>query len=172
MMCEKKDLNFDIQSACLHDLPSMLALWRERMLIIRQSIPHLHRYIQAETGYLTQLQRWVSDEQVVVLCAKKRAALIGYIVGVWRDNFPVVMDMVLDAHAYHRGLAKNLFSISRVQLGVTSDCPMIIRVARYYAVEQAFWRGLGAIEWVNHTWKNDPLYQWMLLSSAPLSRLI
>lgn len=164
--------NFDIQTPHPDDLPAMMALWRERMLIISQSTPHLRRHIQAEADHLAQLMTWLSDERAMIRCAKQNNALIGYMVGVWRDNTLVISDMALDAHTYHRGLVKGLFSDLQIRFIVTPSQPIIIRVARYYAVEQAFWRGLGATEWTNHTWESNPLYQWMKLSSVPPTKPI
>lgn len=156
--------DFDIQPPYPDDLPAIIALWRERMMIISQSAPHLRRHMQAEADYLSALRHWLDTRTAVILCAKKNHVVLGYIITIHRDDKMVIMDMALDAHAYHRGLAKALFLA--VQTSPMSQ-PIIIRVARYYAVEQAFWRGLGAQEWTNHTWETNPLYQWMILSSDP-----
>lgn len=164
--------DFDIQTPHPDDLPAMMALWRERMVIISQSTPHLRRHIQAEADHLAQLTAWLSDERVIIVCAKQNNVLIGYMVGLWRDNIRVISDMALDAHTYHRGLAKGLFLGLQTRFIDISPEPIIIRVARYYAVEQAFWRGLGATEWKNHTWETNPLYQWMKLSSVPPTKPI
>ena len=164
--------NFDSQTPHLDDLPAMMALWRERMMIISQSTPHLRRHIQAETDHIAQLTTWLSDERVKMVCAKQNNILIGYMVCLWRDNIPLISDMALDAHTYHRGLAKGLFSDLQTHFIGTTSQPIIIRVARYYAVEQAFWRGLGATEWTNQTWEINPLYQWMRLSSVPPTKPI
>jgi hypothetical protein len=149
------------------DLPALIALWRERMVIISQSVPHLRRHIPAESAHVAQLEAWLTLPTAHIVCATQNNTVIGYIVGDRRDDIWVIQEMALDAHAYHRGLGKGLFVALQTWFTNTAPLPIVIRAPRYYAVEQAFWRALGATDWTKTTWEKNPLTTWMLLPSVP-----
>ena len=132
-----------------------------------QSAPHLRRHIGAENDHLAQLGAWLSSPTTKIFCAKQNNIVIGYIVGNQRDALWVIEEMALDAHAYHRGLGKGLFMALQTWFTEIAPTSIVIRAPRYYAVEQAFWRALGARDWTETTWEANPLYTWMILSSAP-----
>lgn len=162
--------DFIIQPAEQDDLSSIIALWRERMMIISQSVPQLRSHIPAETDHLAHLQTCLTMPNTALLCAKGQTMTIGYILATLRDDQCLIAEMALDAHAYHRGLAKALLNAVQTRFMTTAPMPIVICVPRYYAVEQAFWRALGARDWKETTWQTNPLYQWMRLSSAPQNK--
>ncbi|MCU0481421.1 MAG: GNAT family N-acetyltransferase [Anaerolineae bacterium] len=159
--------DFLIQSPNVDDLPTILALWSERMTIMSQSLPHLRRHIPSQADHLAQLQTWLTLPNVKMICGRRDNRVIGYLVAIFQDEVCVIEEMALDAHAYHRGLAKALVTTLQTIFLQPAPMPMMIRVPRYYAVEQAFWRAFGARDWTDPTWQIHPLYQWMILSSAP-----
>jgi len=162
--------DFIIQPAEHNDLPSIIALWRERMTIISQSVPHLRSHIPDETDHLAYLHTCLNLPNTAFICGKQQGEIIGYILGTLRDEHCLIQEMVLDAHAYHRGLAKALVGAIQTRFIATAPMPIMICVPRYYAVEQAFWWGFGARDWKETTWQTNPLYQWMILSSAPQNK--
>lgn len=159
--------DFLIRYPTVDDLPTILALWLERMTIISQSVPHLRRHIPSEADHLAQLETWLHLPTAKVICGKQGNRVIGYLVATLQDEMCVIEEMALDAHAYHRGLAKALMNTLQTTFLQQTPLPIVIRVPRYYAVEQAFWRAFGARDWTDPTWQIQPLYQWMTLSSAP-----
>lgn len=163
--------DFLIQSPNADDLPTIHALWLERMTIMSQSVPHLRRHIPSETDHLSQLGVWLKMPTAKIICGKQDNRVIGYLVATLHDTLCLIEEMALDAHAYHRGLAKALLNTIQTAFSQPVPMPIIVRVPRYYAVEQAFWRTLGARDWTDSAWQIQPLYQWMKLSSAPPPKL-
>jgi hypothetical protein len=86
--------------------------------------------------------------------------LLGYVMGWILSNPPgllpekigVISDMTLDAHQYQGGLGRSLVKAAREWFAEQQIENVIVHVSHRHAVEQAFWRSLGALEWVDVMW--------------------
>lgn len=141
------------------DLPQTTHLYQERAVILAQSdwrfsLPD-HAF---DPESMDDLQQFVSeyDEKVV-----------GVIACEIRDGVGVILDMALDVHTYHSRLASDLVKIACdwfLQQDITT---IVARVPQYHAVEQAFWRALGAQNWKDEAWSTSPPHVWMKLALDP-----
>lgn len=142
----------NIWTATPNDQHKLAALQQERAVLIQQANPRA-------TAASQDLQAVLHDPTYVIVLAAQDDHPTGYIIGqVLDDETALVHEMALDAHTYHAGLGRTLWQ----QLAATfTDRQVYIRVPRYFPVEQAFWRSLGA----RHTeWKAAPQeFMWMTL---------
>ena len=152
------------------DLPRLVDLSQERMVVISQSDPRFGSLVIGRDQWLARIAESVGDAAYAVYVAEEGSALIGYIAGrvvVFPDppavRYGIVDDIALDMHTYHGGLGRELFATVRDWFSEQAIELVVIRVPRYHAVEQAFWRSLGAVEWIEHTWKALPGFMWMTL---------
>ncbi len=149
-----------IRTAGVDDTPSLAFLRQERAVLLRQSDPRL-----LTTAPLPEFDTLFTAPNCRVLAgiATDTDQLAGYAVG-WLAPVPTlplppqtawVVELTLDAHRYHGGLGRDLLHDLAVGFKAAGCTRALMHVPRYHAVEQAFWRGLGAVE-VNST-AADPL---------------
>jgi N-acetylglutamate synthase-like GNAT family acetyltransferase len=138
------------------DAPQTAHLYHERAVILTQSD---WRFSQVENAFdpamLDELQQFVSEDGEKV---------VGVIACEIRDGIGVIMDMALDAHTYHSRLGSDLVHIACDWFNQQGITTVVARVPQFHAVEQAFWRALGAQEWKENLWSNNPPYIWMKLT--------
>ena len=166
-----------LRNATINDLPDLANLWRERMVIIGQIDPRFaQNRIERETWIAKARERIHANDQQLII-AEESAALIGYIAGTIQPApgrhgektvYGIIETIVLDAHTYHGGLGRGLFTAIKVWFDDQNVQKILIKAPRYYAVEQAFWRALGAKEWLpekkkSPDWEVSPGYVWMAL---------
>ncbi len=135
------------------DQAQIAHLWQERLAILSQSDP---RFLAHKDDPLPD------DARLFV--AQTAGKIVGCIACQMRDDYGIVLDVALDAHSYHSGLGRALLSTARDWFGQAQTLNGIVaRVPRYHAVEQAFWRALGAQNWTEALWETPPQYVWMML---------
>lgn len=99
-------------------------------------------------------------DDAVLVALPQDDSVAGYICGLLLDGVGVVDDIALDAHTYHAGMGRALWEALRVWFDARDVNGIRARVARYSAVEQAFWRSLGAHPLDDQqTTENDDLWQ-------------
>lgn len=143
------------------DLSALLALQNERIVLLQQSdarfvpptltIEHCLSHVNAHV--------WVGvdGESVAAyaLCWEHHSPY-----GTLAESQLLFDEMALDAHKYHAGLGRALVNHIRV---MHSPRQLIAAVPRYHAVEQAFWRALGAKPCSADDLKRSPFFEWMCL---------
>jgi N-acetylglutamate synthase-like GNAT family acetyltransferase len=130
-------------------------LWQERLAILSQSDPRFLALMDAPM-----------PEDLTVFIAQSEGHILGCIACQIRDDYGVILDIALDAHTYHSGLGRTLLQGAKDwfhQQQPTSLKGIVARVPLYHAVEQAFWRALGAKNWTEAPWQTAPQYHWMML---------
>lgn len=134
-----------IRNAQMEDIPQLHALDEERLILIRQSDP---RYDGAIIDFAARLR----NPDAAIIIGEHDSRLAGFITA-WTAASPYVeltadaalIDaMMLDAHQYHAGLGRQLVRAMRDSFAKQNINHISILVPRYHAVEQAFWRALGA----------------------------
>lgn len=144
----------DIRKATLKDLPGIRHLWREHVTILSQSDPRFTPLLATESTWEQQLIQRIEH----VYISEKDGKIIGYIAGNVDETSSTIDEIALDAHTYHSGLGRSLV---KTWQAAYPNLQLRVHVPRYHAVEQAFWRALGAKE-VN-TWETPAEKIWMIL---------
>jgi GNAT superfamily N-acetyltransferase len=141
------------------DLPLLADLWQAQMTLLAQD----SRFALAENGR----ERWMTGWQIRLnqidyglLSALADDQLIGYAachiqpapLGLQFATLGVVLEMALDAHRYHGGAGRELVAALLHWFLERDVEQIIVAVPRRAVVEQAFWRGLGATEWIQWLW--------------------
>lgn len=166
----------EIRRATEGDLPGLTALWQERMVILSQCDPRVKLALADRDSWLLQIGERIAGGNSAVVVAEKETSLAGYIVGYTLSNaqskssrkYGVVEEIALDSHAYHGGLARSLLSALSTWFSASNVVQIVIHTPRYFPVEQAFWRGLGAVVWTppsqeTAAWQIPPEYLWLTM---------
>ena len=102
---------------------------------------------------------WLGDARCGFFSAENEGGLVGYIAG-WLLPMPgvtpgqigLVTEIALDAHGYHGGAGRELVGALRRWFEGKGAGQMAVASPHYDAVAQAFWRSLGAVEWMDVLW--------------------
>lgn len=139
------------------DLPQIERLRQERWVLLCQSDD---RFRQQQPG---DIRAWLAAPECDIWVGEKQAdgeasalaSIVGYVTA-WHTTSPygrlpaemgLIDELALDAHKYHAGLGRGLVERARHELHARQKTTIIACVPRYHAVEGAFWRALGAVEW-------------------------
>jgi len=168
----------NIRQATINDLPGLADLWQERMVIIGQIDPRFAQNIVDLETWIAQEKERIQANNWQIIAAKKDDTVIGYIAGYIQTSLVgngeetnqcgIIEEIVLDAHTYHSGLGRGLYTAIMTWFDAQDIQQILIKSPRYYAVEQAFWRALGAKEWLpkrgeSSNWNVSPGCIWMTL---------
>jgi hypothetical protein len=145
----------EIRVAVPADIPTIVELHHELALLRRLRLAPYAR----ETA-VVETQRWLDDPEVAVLVATLDNQPIGYIVGriqvtstgLLPERNGVVSELVLDLHQYQGGAARLLFDALRKWFSICNVEQILVSVPQRSPIEQAFWRGLGAVKWMDGLW--------------------
>ncbi len=144
-----------IRTATETDLPALAQLWHEKMVL--------------QTGIAlapSPRAAWVdaAREQLRApawhLCvAEIEGAAVGYIAGrvqpmpgLVPDTIGLITEIALDAHGYYGGVGRALVDALRAWFAAQGIVKIAVWTPHFDAVSQAFWRSLGAAEWVDVLW--------------------
>ena len=143
-----------IRAATLNDLPELAQFWQEKIVL------------QADSRYTTSVDRWVisatawlGDARCVMLTAENDGRPVGYVVG-WIQPMPglagdalgLITELALDAHSYQGGVGRALIEAVRAWYADRGITALAVWSSRRSPVEQAFWRSVGALEWMECLW--------------------
>jgi ribosomal protein S18 acetylase RimI-like enzyme len=137
----------EIRSATPKDLAQLQALHQERIVLLRQSDPRCDFPVE-------KVAAWLENTDCTLYVGEQNGEIVGYVVG-WVNHSPfgilppdtgLISELTLDAHKYHGGLGRTLFTTLCEWFSDQDIKQVIVIVPRYHAVEQAFWRALGASE--------------------------
>lgn len=137
----------EIRSATEKDLAQLEALHRERVVLLRQSDPRCDFPVE-------NITTWIENTDCTLYVGDQDGQVVGYIAG-WVHHSPfgvlppdtgLISELTLDAHKYHGGLGRTLFTTLCEWFSDQDIKQVVVVVPRYHAVEQAFWRALGANE--------------------------
>ncbi len=148
---------FSIRAATAIDLPALAHLWHEKMVLQAD-----HRTVPAPNArdvWAASAQTWLDDARCGMFVAEREGDLVGYIVG-WLQPMPgvapeqigLITDLALDAHGYYGGVGRALVTALREWFAAQGASRAAVWTGHYDAVAQAFWRSLGATEWVDVLW--------------------
>lgn len=152
----------DIRPATFDDTPSLTFLRQERAVLLQQSDMRLKAPMLAFEAAL-------ADEHCRLLVGEFDNRIVGYVMGFEECSplgaLPIgigyIAELTLDAHQYHSGLGRLLTGALRKQMPGVQQ--FMVHVPRYHAVEQAFWRAMGAKEDPQPIFARSPALVWMIL---------
>lgn len=154
----------NIRTAVLDDLPTLADLWQERRIILSQIDPRFRLLPDEREGWLLTMQEKLISVDHPIFTVENDALLVGYICGsIQQNELGLIEEIALDAHRYHGGLGRQLVTMLRQWFEQRDIQRIIVGVPRRMAVEQAFWRSLGAKEWMDTTWTTSSQMMWMQL---------
>jgi GNAT superfamily N-acetyltransferase len=149
-----------IRTAITDDLPVLAHLWYEKMVMQQQTDQRLRLAPDGREKWIAALQGWLLEPSYAVFVCEADAAVIGYLIVRIQPNPPgllpaqsgVIVEAAIDAHRYHGGVGRGLVEAARGWLRQQGVEQLLIDIPRRSAVEQAFWRALGAKEWIDRLW--------------------
>ena len=149
-----------IRVATLTDLPDLTRLWHEKMVLQQQFDRRFTLMPDAKTIWTQAVSQWLSDSNCRIETAHHNDILVGYAIGWIRPALPGMIptyigsieDIVVDPHSHHGGVGRQLLDMLKEWFVERDIQNVVAYVPRLGAVEQAFWRAQGAVEWVDLMW--------------------
>jgi GNAT superfamily N-acetyltransferase len=148
-----------IRPATATDIPDLAELWHEKTVMLLQYDRRLMLLPDAQAAWSKTALGWLEDPRCCVLVAEE-GRVVGYIAG-WKQDAPpgmrpaqlgAVSQVAVDAHGYYAGVGRLLVDALRVWFAEQGIERMMVWTPHRLAVEQAFWRSLGATEWMDILW--------------------
>lgn len=146
-----------VRAARATDLSALAHLWHEKMVLNadRRSAPAP----DGRDAWAAAAQDWLNDQRCGFFAAEQNGVLVGYAVG-WLPPMPgvipaqigLITDLALDMHGYHGGAGRALVGALREWFESRGASGTAVLTPHYDAVGQAFWRSLGAAEWMDVLW--------------------
>ncbi len=140
-----------IRLAMMSDLGSAAQLWFDRITLLQQTDPRIKLLPDARGNWSAAAARWASDERIGFWVAEDCGTLLGFAVvqiatgepGLQPQKRGVLLEMVIDLHESHRGLAEQLLDRARRWLAARGAREIEVDAPARYPVEAAFWRAQG-----------------------------
>ncbi len=149
-----------VRPAVSGDIPRLAELWQEKRLLLMQADRRFGLLPDAAVRWAAAAETWLNDERCALLVAEDDTLIYGYII-VWIQAAPPgaspalygwVTDVAVDAHRRAGGVGRMLVEVGRDWLAQRDITTMVAQAARRYPLEQAFWRALGATDWIELLW--------------------
>jgi ribosomal protein S18 acetylase RimI-like enzyme len=145
----------ETRAATSVDIPILAELWYERALI-----QQIRLAPDARERWSAAALLWLDDTNAQMFAAMDDHHPVGYIVGRIQPTPPgftpewegVIAEIAIDSHQYHSGIGRQLVDAMRTWFHSRQIEQIIVFVPQRSAVEQAFWRGLGAAKWMEVLW--------------------
>ncbi|PJF28362.1 MAG: hypothetical protein CUN53_00560 [Phototrophicales bacterium] len=142
------------------DLPHLVHIWYEKWTLLSQADRRIRLASDAKERWINTARAWIVAADTHMASALTDEIPIGYTVGRVMDAPPglipdkmgVVMDIALYGHRSYPGAARLLIGTLRAWFAAHGVEQIVVWAARRQPVEQAFWRSLGAVEWMDGLW--------------------
>ncbi len=149
-----------VRSTLEADLPHLVHIWYEKWTLLSQADQRVRLASDARKRWISGARAWIEAADMCMISALADDVLSGYSVGQIMETLPgllpdkigVVRDIALDGHRSYPGAGRMLVSALRDWFAARGIEQTIVWVARRQPVEQAFWRSLGAVEWMDGLW--------------------
>jgi ribosomal protein S18 acetylase RimI-like enzyme len=146
--------------ATLTDLPELTRLWHEKMVLQEQFDRRFTLMPDAKTIWTQAVSKWLVDSNCRVEIVSHNDALVGYAIGwikpappgVFPTHIGYITEIVVDPHSHQGGVGRQLLDALKEWFIEREIQNVVAYVPRLGAVEQAFWRAQGAVEWVDLMW--------------------
>ena len=151
----------NIRPATVNDIPAMADLWQSKIVLQQQFDSRFVLAVDGVEKWSAAAARWLLETNCVIYVAEQDDKLLGYIIGAIQntppgltpDSIGAITDLTLDVHnPQSSGLGRALLDMVQAWFIKRGIQHIVAQVPRRSAVEQAFWRGLGATEWIDWMW--------------------
>lgn len=148
---------FTVRAATAIDIPALADLWHEKTVLLADRRTALAP--NARQAWAAAAGAWVNDTRMGFFTAIRNDDVIGYIVGQLQpmpgmlpEQMGMIVDIALDAHGYQGGAGRALVNALKDWFSVNGATHMAVCTPHFDVVRQAFWRSLGASEWMDILW--------------------
>jgi N-acetylglutamate synthase-like GNAT family acetyltransferase len=148
-----------IRAAKIDDLDAMSELWYEKVALRVQQQRNLRLDIDARATWVKHHVGMLDDAKTVVCVAQLEDLIIGYAIAVERpllgvipNRLGVFTDVVIDPHEYYAGTARSLINDVRERWRERGVTTFAVELYSSSMTDQAFWRALGGVEWMQTFW--------------------
>ncbi len=156
----EKTSNITTHPATVDDVPAMAALWHERMTLQQLTDRRLRLLPSGREKWSAAVERWLADDHWQIVVARQQGEVVGYSIGLVQDNLPgvapecvgVVSELVIGVHSAGSGAGQLLLQPLKAWFAQQGIQHIVVQVSPRQPVEQAFWRALGASEWIGFMW--------------------
>lgn len=143
--------SYYIRPVTIPDIPHLAQLWMERMVIWGQMDKRFLPDEQSLSRWSDLAHIWITSSRYCFVLSEQAGSIGGYILGRIDDDGWVthaktghILQLVLDAHVYHSGLARSLVQYMLDWFSKQDIDHILVYVPSLSPVEQAFWRALKA----------------------------
>jgi GNAT superfamily N-acetyltransferase len=152
-----------VRPALQSDLITLGAIWHENRLVQQQFDARLRLAADAPARWQAAAAAWLASPECHMLMIEKQGRALGYIVGrieaappgLLPDRLGIIIELNADAHARESGVGRALLGALRLWFGEQGVEQLAARTVGQSAVEQAFWRAQGAVDWMAWLWLNS-----------------
>jgi ribosomal protein S18 acetylase RimI-like enzyme len=149
-----------IRQATRKDAGRILPLWTEMMNVHAALDERFRPAPDGEKHWAEVLRSWLRDDDCCVLVADAEGHLVGYIVGMMRENPPVLLpptyglvsDICVDPAWRQQGIGRRLFEALKAWFKEKELFTVQLNVAHFNPVSQAFWRAVGCEDFMDRFW--------------------
>jgi hypothetical protein len=149
-----------IRPADSTDVPEMARLWYEKTVMQQEFDQRFALRSDGQGRWVAHIERVLADSGSAVFVAERSDGLAGYIIvsiqpgppGLYPEYIGIIADLTMDAHSQQGGAGRLLLQSVRDWLAAHRVTYILAYIPRRQAVEQAFWRALGATEWLDVLW--------------------
>lgn len=149
-----------VRQATRKDVRGILPLWNE-MMDHHAALDARFRPAPDGEGHWAKILRdWLRADDCCVLVADAEGRLVGYIVGMMRENPPVLLppayglvsDICVHPAWRRHGIGRRLFEALRDWFREKELLTVQLNVAHFNPVSQAFWRAVGCEDYMDRLW--------------------
>lgn len=149
-----------IRQATRKDVGSILPLWTENMQYHAALDGRFQPAPDGEKHWAEVLRDWIRDEDCCVLVADAEGQLVGHIIGMMRENPPVLLpptyglvsDICVEPTWRQQGIGRRLFEGLKDWFREKELSTVQLNVAHRNPVSQAFWRAVGCEDYMDRLW--------------------
>ena len=149
-----------IRQATRADVGGILTLWTEMMDYHAVLDARFRPAPDGEEHWARILRDWLRDDDACILVADAEGQLVGYIIGMMRENPPVLLpptyglvsDICVDPAWRQQGIGRRLFEALKDWFKEEELFTIQLNVAHFSSVSQAFWRAMGCEGFMDRLW--------------------
>jgi ribosomal protein S18 acetylase RimI-like enzyme len=149
-----------IRPASRDDVGGVLPLWSEMMNHHAALDERFRPAPDGEEHWAKILRDWLRDDEVCILVAEAEGRLVGYIIGMLRENPPVLLpsayglvsDVCVHPAWRQQGIGRRLFEALKDWFTEKELSTVQLNVAHGNPVSQAFWRAMGCADYMDRLW--------------------
>ncbi len=149
-----------VRLATSNDLKDLADIWYESQILNQQTAVGSTVVSGAREQWIEEASHWLDNSRCALWAALRNDMRLGYLT-IWLQDMPpgvtppqigCVTDMALDLHTPSSGVGQSLLNAARGWLANQGIKDMVAYVPHRQPVQQAFWQGQGAKNWVDLMW--------------------